>query len=71
MLTKPPCGKDCPKRSVHCHSTCKEFKIYEDTHAKEMSDIRKAKENERIYMDFKFEAVERTKNHLKGSYSRH
>lgn len=27
-MNKIPCPPDCPKRTIRCHSTCKEYKMY-------------------------------------------
>ena len=28
MKPKPPCGKDCPERSVGCHINCEKYLSY-------------------------------------------
>lgn len=39
---KPPCSRDCPDRSITCHSTCERYLDY----FAENEKIRKAKQRE-------------------------
>ena len=39
-MTKSPCGRDCPKRTVTCHGFCKEYKDWHEIHEKELAEKR-------------------------------
>ena len=46
MRTKPPCSKDCFKRTITCHQFCDEYKSWkaEDQRRKAEKDAAKEKE---------------------------
>lgn len=35
---KNPCNKDCPKRTMHCHATCREYAIFYAERRKENNE---------------------------------
>ena len=48
-MLKPPCKKDnidCPKRTLGCHSTCKEYIAFKRANAEEANARRKQKQIE-------------------------
>lgn len=44
MMTKSPCDKACPDRTVTCHGFCKRYKEWQDIHEMELDEKRRAKE---------------------------
>ena len=53
-MQKPPCkknGVDCPKRTIGCHSSCKEYIEYAEENERRREEIHKRKEAERNYCD--------------------
>lgn len=44
MHVPPPCGKNCPKRSAGCHSTCDKFKEWDERRRKIKSEYNKERE---------------------------
>ena len=54
---KPPCykdGKHCDKRTMGCHSSCKEYIEWERNRQQKLEDIRKQKELRRRLDDTDF-----------------
>ena len=47
MRKKPPCSPDCPRRTVTCHSFCKDYKTWkaEDEERKRIRDEARARED--------------------------
>lgn len=42
------CCKDCENRTIYCHCTCEEYKVYKKELDEYNAAIRKAKEQENI-----------------------
>ena len=56
-----PCTRECPKRNSVCHSSCGEYLAYEKQHALDMVEVRKARDEYRIYTGGRIEIIEKTK----------
>ena len=50
MRTKPPCSKDCFKRTITCHQFCQRYKDWKAEDQRRKAEKDKAKENE--YLTF-------------------
>lgn len=48
-----PCVKDCPERSPTCHTTCRKYKVYEESKRKEREAHWEKAEIDRAYFDGK------------------
>ena len=40
MMTRSPCDKACPDRTVTCHGFCKRYKEWQEIHEKELAEKR-------------------------------
>lgn len=51
---KPPCGINCPKRSMVCHDpeACEKWKIYLAKKAEEAAALRAYKDEQRMMDDY-------------------
>lgn len=58
-----PCYK-CPKRSITCHSNCKDYDDWALEENEKKNKIRAAKED--IYLSYKGEAIKRVSGKKKG-----
>jgi len=41
-MTKSPCDKACPDRTVTCHGFCRRYKEWQEIHEKELAEKRAA-----------------------------
>jgi hypothetical protein len=62
-VIKPPCGKDCPRRRVGCHSSCEDYAKFQEVLKAEKEKARKAAEPDFIATDY---MIESAKQHKKG-----
>ena len=44
MHVPPPCGKNCPNRTLGCHSACAPYKKWEERRRKIKSALNKEKD---------------------------
>ena len=60
-LVKPPCTRNCPRRTQHCHNPdiCPDWKIYQAAKAKQDAAIKSGQADQR---QFEFYLKERAKD---------
>ena len=56
---KSPCIKECPKRSITCHSNCKEYSEWVTEEKAKKNKIRASKEGASQFMDYKSDVRKR------------
>ena len=63
---RSPCLKDCPKRSVTCHSDCEEYLIWVAEERAKKERIKAIKKQEVQFYDFKDDSLKRIYGKKKG-----